>query len=252
MATKHSPKTFSLISRRKLLALYAALLRCRMLEEFAAAPRRTARIGHEAPAVAVVIDLKPGDTIAASARDILPTFVNGTPARAILSTRRADASHPSFTATIKAALAAARQHAQTKNRRIAAIFAGGADASSAAFRNALRIAGAERLPILFVRQAEAQSQSKMKSPARTAEGFPSINVDRDDVVAIYRVAFEALAHARRGNGPTLIDSIPWPLAAGSASDSILNMERYLAQSGIPFVRTKRKTVESFVRELKAK
>ena len=31
-------------------------------------------------------------------------------------------------------------------------------------------------------------------------GFPAIPVDRDDVVALYRVASEAQAHARRGNG----------------------------------------------------
>jgi TPP-dependent pyruvate/acetoin dehydrogenase alpha subunit len=253
MATKDSPKTFSLISRRKLLALYAALLRCRMLEEFASSPRRRANAGHEAPAVAVVLDLKPGDTVAASARDFLPAFVDGTPARAILSASRTAASRVSFAATVKSAIAAARKHAQMKNRKVAAIFASGSDAFSSAWNNALRIAGAERLPILFISQRNAASVPRIKSAAHTIEGFPAINADRDDVVAVYRVAFEALAHARRGNGPTLIECIHWPFAKDEPThDAILNMERYLDHSGIPYARTKRKTIEDFVRELKKK
>jgi TPP-dependent pyruvate/acetoin dehydrogenase alpha subunit len=253
MATKDSPKTFSLISRRKLLALYAALLRCRMIKEFAASPRGKTRTGHEAPAVAVVHDLKPGDTVAASARDFLPAFVDGTPIRTILAASRTAASHASFSATIKSAIAAARKHTQSKNRRVAAIFATGSDASSSAWHSALRTAGAERLPILFVSQRSTAPAPLSKSATHTIEGFPAINADRDDVVALYRVAFEALAHARRGNGPTLIECIAWPFAQDdSAPDAILTMERYLAQSGISYARTKRKTVEDFVRELKKK
>lgn len=252
MATKDSPKTFSLISRRKLLALYAALVRCRMLEEFAASPRRKASTGHEAPAVAVTIDLKASDTVAASNRDLLPALVHGTDARTILSAGRAIASHPSFAATLRSAIAAARKAAQAKNGRVAAIFASGSDATSAAWRDGMRIAGAERLPILFVSQRGNAAAPESKGVTHRVEGFPAINVDRDDVVALYRVAFEALAHARRGNGPTLIECICWPGGAeGGASDAILNMERYLAQSGIPFVRTKRKTVECFVEELRS-
>jgi TPP-dependent pyruvate/acetoin dehydrogenase alpha subunit len=252
MATKDSPKTFSLIPRRKLLALYAALLRCRMLEEFAAYPRSKARSRHEASAVAIVLDLKPGDTIGASARDFLPAFVDGTPARTILSASRTARSRAAFAATVKSTIAAARKHARTKNQRVAAIFAKGSDASSSAWRNALRIAGAERLPILFVSQRDTPAP-RIKSAAHTIEGFPAINADRDDVVALYRVAFEALAHARRGNGPTLIECIHWSFAQNEpAPDAILNMERYLDNSGIPYARTKRKTIEDFVRELKKK
>lgn len=253
MATKDSPKTFSLISRRKLLALYVALLRCRMLEEFAASPRRHAYSRHEASAVAVVLDLKPGDTIAASARNFLPAFVDGTPARAILSSCRIAASRASFAADVKSAIVVARKYAKNKNKGVAAIFATGSDASSAAMRNALRIAGAERLPILFVCQRGSAPAPRTKSATHTVEGFPAISADRDDVVALYRVAFEALAHARRGNGPTLIECIPWPFVQDEpAPDAILKMERYLVESGISYAQAKRRTIEDFIQELKKK
>lgn len=252
MATKKSPKTFSLISRRKLLALYTALLRCRMMAEVAAAKARRSKAAHEAPAVAVVLDLKPGDTIAAAERDFLPEFVKGASPGTILAGLGVRPAHAraSFAATLKATLAAARTHAQRKSHNIAAVFGNGASVSSAAWRNALRIAGTERLPILFVSQPPAeQTPGKASGPKISGHGFPAITVDGDDVVALYRVACEAQAHARRGNGPTLIECIPWPLpphnGAQTASDPILAMERYLANMGIPFERRKRKAIEDF-------
>jgi TPP-dependent pyruvate/acetoin dehydrogenase alpha subunit len=246
MANKKSPKTFSLISRRKLLALYTTLLRCRMMTEVAAAKARRNKAAHEAPAVAVVFDFKPGDTIVAAESDFLPEFVKGASPEKILASlgaRTARARAP-FAATLKATLAAARIHAQRKSRNIAAVFGNGASVSSAAWSNALRIAASERLPILFVSQPGADQPRGNASP-----DFPVIPVDGDDVVALYRVASEAQAHARRGNGPTLIECIPWPLAlqdgASAASDSILSMECYLANMGIPFERSKRKAIEQF-------
>lgn len=244
MATKKSPKTFSLISRRKLLALYSALLRCRMMTEIAAAKARSNKAHHEAPAVAVVLDLKPGDTVAAAPRDFLPEFVKGASPEAIFAALTSRAAHPaaSFAATLKAALAAARTHAQRKSRNIVAVFGTGASVSSAAWRNAMRIAGAERLPILFVSQPGADRSTEAGS-----SDFPAMPVDADDVVALYRVFSEAQAHARRGNGPTLIQCIPWPLASQHSqhADPILNMETYLSTRGIPFARSRRKAIEEF-------
>ncbi len=247
MTTKTPPKAFSLISRRKLLALYAALLRCRMMTEVAEARARRDQAAHEAPAVAVVLDLKPGDTIAAGEHDFFPEFVKGAAPEAILAALAARPAHAraSLAATLKAALAAARTHAQRKSRNIAAVFGNGAAVSSAAWRNAMQIAATEHLPILFVSQPSAD-EAAGRDFAKL--GFPAIPVDRDDVVALYRVASEAQAHARRGNGPTLIECVPWPLTpqgAPAASDAILTMERYLANMGIPFEARKRKAIAEF-------
>lgn len=248
MATKKSSRTFSLISRGKLLALYTALLRCRMMAEVAAAKARSNPAVHESPAVAVVLDLKPGDTIAAAERDFLPEFVKGASPETILAELGARPGHAraSFAATLKAALAAARTHAQRKSRNIAAVFGNGASVSSAAWQKAMQTAATERLPILFVSQPGADPLPG-KDSARL--GFPAIPVDRDDVIALYRVACEAQAHARRGNGPTLIECLAWPRApqdgASPASDPIFSMERYLANMGLPFERWKRKAIEEF-------
>lgn len=255
MTTKKNPETFSLIPRPILRVLYSSLVRCRILDEFAGGGWKRTTV-HEAPAIAIVLDLKAGDTIAASERDFLPPYVSGTPFEDIVSPLRIRASHPRapFAAALNMALAAARAGTQKKNHSVAAIFGNGAQTRSAAWRRALRIAGAERLPILFVGQPGPETAPR-KAAALSDHGFPVITVDRDDVVALYRVASEALAHARRGNGSTLIECIAWPFAQphngdAAGGDAILNMERYLAQMGVPFERWKKKAITELGRGLR--
>jgi hypothetical protein len=72
-------------------------------------------------------------------------------------------------------------------------------------------------------------------------------------VAIYRVAAEALAHARRGNGPTLIECKPWLPADGARTrrrtGAVGNMERYLIGKRLFSRRRKLETMAGFKREL---
>jgi hypothetical protein len=58
-------------------------------------------------------------------------------------------------------------------------------------------------------------------------GFPSIPVDAQDAVAVYRVATESIALMRQGRGPTLIECLHY-LKDGP----IESMENYLARKGI--------------------
>lgn len=235
--------TFSLISQRRLLELYAALVRCQTLEQLLASGAAGRRIrtlpGGAAPAVALVIALRAGDNVATASSDLLPEFVrNQRKLQAFLAGLISAEPRPAFTAQLKSALAAAREHRRTNSGNISVVFAHGAQTAAAAWNNALAAAARERLPILFVSRSEPASVSD-KTP--TNLGFPSINVDNNDVVAIYRVASEAMAHARRGNGATLIRCFEWPawLAHGSAtSDPVANMEHYLAASCIPASRTR--------------
>lgn len=254
MASKSSKKqadpVFTLIPRAKLLALYAGLIECRMFEEAQAGRRRTP--GREAPAVAVAIDLKAADTLVASPRNLLPELVR-TKMRGAgsVSLRKKTAEKtPSPAAQLKTALAAARQHRREQKQKIVIVFAADAWMKTAAWRAALQAAGDERLPMIFVAPGAGDAAKGAKL------GFPSIPVDRDDVVALYRVASESIAHARRGNGSTLIECIAWELPASDAgkgaaepADAVANMERYLAQTGIPASRTKARVMGNFRRRM---
>ena len=78
----------------------------------------------------------------------------------------------------------------------------------AAWEQATEFAAANRLPVVFV------SDGTDSRPLRRHDGrdlshwpFPTIAVDGRDVIAVYRVTKEAIAAARRGHGPTLVDCV---------------------------------------------
>jgi pyruvate dehydrogenase E1 component alpha subunit len=49
-------------------------------------------------------------------------------------------------------------------------------------------------------------------------GMPSVQVDGNDVLAVYAVTSQALAHARSGQGPTLIEAVTYRMGAHTTSD----------------------------------
>jgi hypothetical protein len=245
-------ESFSLIPQPRLLELYAGLVRCQQVASGVVGLRIRARQGAAAPAVALVIALRAGDAVATSPGDLLPEFVRSRrKLQAFFTSLTSTAPRPAFTAQLKSALAAAREHRRNNSGNIAVVFADGMHTVGAAWRDALAVAARERLPVLFVSRSELAAAEKEKP---TALGFPAINVDCNDVVGIYRVATEAIAHARRGNGATLIRCFEWPssLTQGTTvSDPVANMERYLAASRIPASRTRTAATAQLRRDLEA-
>jgi TPP-dependent pyruvate/acetoin dehydrogenase alpha subunit len=55
----------------------------------------------------------------------------------------------------------------------------------------------------------------MKAPSY---GIPGIRVDGNDVIAVHHVLSEAIARARRGEGPTFIELLTYRVAPHSTSD----------------------------------
>jgi TPP-dependent pyruvate/acetoin dehydrogenase alpha subunit len=84
-------------------------------------------------------------------------------------------------------------------------------------------------------------------------GFPAIPVDGHDAVGVYRVASEAMAHARRGSGPTLIQCLPSPFGQmdGRRGCPLANMERYLAGRKLISDGWAARLARRFTRELEA-
>ena len=244
-------KSFSLISDEKLLAMYAALLKCRTLSRRIRGSRKRAEASI-APAVAVTIETLPGDTLKASGPDVLARFVKGTRLKTILADLRST-NHHSGAAIIRAAIRAASAHKAERKKKVAVAFCGDPSAAHEMWHNSLREASSKRLPILFICHAVAEATDKI--PHAPDFLFPAIVVDSNDVVAIYRVASEAFTHARRGNGPTLIVCQPWCPATGrksvSADDPVLNMEKYIERKGLFTAEFKAKTIAEFARSLRA-
>jgi hypothetical protein len=94
-------------------------------------------------------------------------------------------------------------------------------------------AAAKRFSVVFL-ALETSEEEAEKALADMAKGMPVIAVDGNDVVAVYRVAQESIAHARTGSGPTLIVGRvgAWHDDAGEHTDPILRMEAYMAAKGL--------------------
>jgi pyruvate dehydrogenase E1 component alpha subunit len=283
---------FTLISNEKLLQLYTTMLKCRMIEERAralfkqggAAGNGFLSPGQEAAVVAVAIDLLPKDVIAPSHRDFMLHFIEGEPLRTIFGRLLARPDRPveGIASQLDIATKAAQSNKKKKNGKIAVAFCGDSSASLSSLPSAFDLASAQRLPLLFIFQsnrsvfqndrsiqpASLARRSQAPDSAALVRVLPWITVDGNDVVAVYRVATEAVTQARKGNGPTLIECRPYSpqSRAGTAPgksrapdrvqrsnphDPILNMENYLTGKGIFSPKIKREAVTAFSSELDA-
>jgi pyruvate dehydrogenase E1 component alpha subunit len=244
---------FSIISNEKLLQLYATMVKCRALEErvqilFPHSKLTGKRVtnSQEAVAVGVALDLLPEDTVAASPGDLIVNFIQGEPLDKLFARLCARATRPSPAAQLKLAAIAAQANKAAKNSKIALAFSSNGSGFSP---EALKAAGDRQLPILFVcltRLPAEQPRGKKQTGAAEICGIPVIPVDGSDVVAVYRVATEAITHARKGNGPTLIDCIFEP---SESRDPLLQMETYLTRKDLFSEEGKLQVAAAFKREL---
>jgi pyruvate dehydrogenase E1 component alpha subunit len=87
------------------------------------------------------------------------------------------------------------------------------------------------------------------------DGVTSITVDGNDVVAVYRVAYESLERVRRGGGAVLIEAKPYrqhgQALLNTGRDPLTHMEQYLAAKKLFTARWKNGLVQQFSRELDA-
>jgi len=231
---------YSLISSAKFRQLYAALLKCELLEDRLASFPAHAANGKQnltAAAVGLMLDLEPEDTVVLTPRTFAANLVKGVPARALLC--HADAGEAGLAVAfgkvnaltpassfVSAGLATgvALANKMTKNGRIAVAIMEGGAATLKECGEALEVAAKRKLPVLYVIQVELEDADE-KLLATLGELFPVITVDAHDLVAIYRVAQESIARARDG-GPTVIVCVPYA-QDGMSSSAIANIERYL-------------------------
>lgn len=97
---------------------------------------------------------------------------------------------------------------------VAVAFFGEGAANQGSFHESLNLAARWKLPVIFVCEDNgyAISVSKAASTAIASNadraqsyGIPGVAVQENDVVAVYEAAAEAVARARRGDGPSLLE-----------------------------------------------
>ena len=98
--------------------------------------------------------------------------------------------------------------------RVTVCFFGDGASNEGSFHEAANMAGLYRLPVVFVcennlygeftRQADHQPIHDVADRAASYD-MPGVTIDGMDLFAVYEAAGEAIARARRGEGPTLLE-----------------------------------------------
>lgn len=122
---------------------------------------------------------------------------------------------PLVAATIPIAVGAALAYRMRKESTVAVAFFGDGATEEGHFHESMNLAAVFKLPVVFVCENNLYASHMHVSERRardniaesgTAHGMPSVVVDGNDVEAVHASAVEAVARARRGDGPTLIEA----------------------------------------------
>lgn len=101
-----------------------------------------------------------------------------------------------------------------KTDAVAVSFIGDGAANQGAFHEALNLAATWKVPVVFVIEDNAYGISvskrdctavQLNSDRAAAYGIPGIRIPGNDADSIYRIAGEAIARARAGDGPSLLE-----------------------------------------------
>ena len=110
---------------------------------------------------------------------------------------------------------------------VAMTFFGDGATSEGDFHEGLNFAGVFQAPVIFVCQnnhwaisipVAKQTRSKTLAQKAIAYGIPGIQVDGNDILAVYAAAKEAVDRARAGRGPTLIECVTYRMTMHTTAD----------------------------------
>ncbi len=110
---------------------------------------------------------------------------------------------------------------------VAMVYFGDGATSEGDFHESLNFAGVFQTPTIFVCQnnhwaislpRSKQTRSETLAQKALAYGVPGIQVDGNDVLAVYAAAKEAVDRARAGEGPTLIECVTYRLSVHTTAD----------------------------------
>jgi pyruvate dehydrogenase E1 component subunit alpha len=266
------------LSEAEIIRIYEAMVLARTFDERALALQREGRLGtyppilgQEAAQVGSALALSPADWVFPSFRETGVQLTLGYPIPQLFQYWAGDERGQiapdrlnifpvcvSVGTHIPHAVGAAMASRYQGDPVVAVAWFGDGATSKGDFHEGFNMAGVFRVPVVFICQnnqwaisVPRKGQSAAASLAQKAigYGFDGVQVDGNDVFAVYRATAEALDKARSGGGPTFIECLtyrigdhttaddaaryrsPDEVAAWKARDPILRLERYMAKQG---------------------
>ncbi len=231
----------------EVLRMYRAMTCVRVFDAKAVNLQRTGQLGtypsclgHEAAHVGVGAAMRPEDVLAPVYREIGTQLWRGVSMAEILLYWGGDERGSNFarprgdfawcvpiaTQTLHAA-GAAMAFKVRKEPRCALSYIGDGGTSEGAFYEALNLAGARALPVVFVIvnngwaisvPVAAQTAAQTLAQKAVAAGIPGLQVDGNDVFAVRQMVCEALETARHGGGPSVIEALTYRLSDHTTAD----------------------------------
>ncbi|HLL04281.1 MAG TPA: thiamine pyrophosphate-dependent enzyme [Myxococcaceae bacterium] len=244
------------LSPEQLLEVYQAMLRIRLLDERMISLQRQGRIGfygactgQEAACLGSAYALHPSDWVFPALREGAAMLLRGLPLAPYIAQLFGNAgdllrgrqmpSHQAARAVnqvswsscigtqLPQAVGAAYASKLKRDGQVVMAYLGDGATSAPDFHAAMNFAGVFRAPVVFVCQnnhwsisvrVDRQTASESIAIKARAYGFPGVQVDGNDVEAVYAASAEAVARARAGEGPTLIEALTYRIGAHSSSD----------------------------------
>ena len=244
--------------RAEVLRMYRLMTLVRAFDAKAVNLQRTGQLGtfasclgHEATHVGVGAAMHPGDVLAPVYREYGTQLWRGVTMTEILMYWGGDERGNNFavprhdfawcvpiaTQTLHAA-GAAMAFKVRNEPRCALAYIGDGGTSEGAFYEALNLAGARALPVVFLVvnngwaisvPVSAQTAASTLAQKSVAAGIPGVQIDGNDVFAVRQVVGEAVEAARRGAGPCLIEALTYRLSDHTTAD---DATRYRADAEV--------------------
>jgi pyruvate dehydrogenase E1 component alpha subunit len=227
--------------------LFAAMLVARTYDRKCSALQRQGRLatyaqfeGQEAAQIGSAAALRPDDWMVATYRDAAAMWFHGYPWENLLLGRMGDERGgsppedvpvlpPSITvgAHMLHAVGLAWAEWLKGTDRVAIAYFGDGATSEGDFHEAMNLAAVYTTPTVLLCEnngwaismaRSGQTRSETIAKKADAYGMPGMLVDGNDLFAVYAATTEAVARARAGEGPTLIEAVTYRIGPHTTTD----------------------------------
>jgi pyruvate dehydrogenase E1 component alpha subunit len=235
------------LTPKEIRSFYEGMVLSRVFDERALALQREGRLGTYAPVrgqeasqVGSAHALGPADWVFPAFREMGVGIVRGIPMRMLFQYWSGDERgsdiplHQHYFPTsipvgthLPHAVGAAWAAKLRRDPVVVAVYFGDGATSKGDFHEAMNLAGVFRLPVVFICQnnqwaisvpVARQTASATLAQKAIAYGFGGIQVDGNDVLAVYQATREAVEKARSGGGPTFIECLTYRVSDHTTAD----------------------------------